>query len=142
MSEEPKRQIRRETTDRTSIDTNQTVPRIFKRGSFTITTSSSVGDYVNGNNATDIPILDEINAPSVDVFLFLNSKLYKIPLVTLIEDSGVEEVDIFSSYEVSSFLSDLTNKIRLNTAIRKQNGSTSDTYTFYYVVYTTKLFEI
>lgn len=128
-----------ETTNKLYIDANQDKPRIIYRGTEIITTSSA-GTFVTGGANVSLTEIKSDSSVLVEVYVKDNQTgcVYQTPVVT----ANSSNQFVFNAYY--GINSELVNGVytqTLSLSISKRGGATSDTYTCYYVVYSTRTSE-
>ena len=124
-----------ESTNRVPIDADQNVPRIIKRGSTTITTSTvPATGWVKGTATITLSDISSSANTSVDVVVKDNQTnfVYFSPLQSITASEGF-------GITIAHYLTATSSKLTVNIDIRKKAGSASDTYTAYYIVYSTSI---
>lgn len=130
-----------ESTDRLSIDANQDKPRIVYRGSVVASLNTSAYTFTEW---VGFVTLNNIKADAntlVEVFVkdHQTSRVYPLPFAT---GNSSGQFTMNGYYELTSVLEPSgVNAQKLQMYISKRAGATNEVYTFYYVVYSTKITE-
>lgn len=129
-----------ETTNRLSIDSNQDKPRIIYRGTATVTTSTA-GTFVAGGTTISLTQLKASSTCLIEVYMKDNQTnyVYSLPFVT---GNSSGQFVLNGSYTLTSELVNGQYTQVLTFSVVKRGGSVSDTYTCYYVVYSTRSSEV
>lgn len=130
--------------------TSQDIPTIIKKGKLSVTTSNflsigppSSGYYLNGTdgvlNLKDLRIDANMQ---IDAWLKPSGQnvLYKFPVITMNSSTGKEDINAFivQGADSSGDYNQVTFLVR-----RFQNyGSYTDAYTVYYIIYSTRVFDV
>lgn len=132
-----------ETNDKRFIDSNQDKPRIVYRNNFTVTTNITQGSYVIGTNYVNLKQIKASANTLVEIYMkdVQSSQVYSVPLLTG-NSSGQFVLNAY--YYLASEDVDIGNgQFRtvqyINGNVQKRGGSLTDTYIFYYVVYSTNI---
>jgi len=127
-----------EKTNQLPIDANQDIPRLIIRGEETITTSTSTGTWVTGSKVITVDQILSDAKPAIDVLILDNqdSKVYRSPMLST-TSGGVDSINL--NHTMKRATSGGNTVIELTINVKKNSGSATDTYTAYYVVYTTKM---
>tara|TARA_R110000868_G_scaffold51283_1_gene162832 strand:+ start:1056 stop:1466 length:411 start_codon:yes stop_codon:yes gene_type:complete len=127
-----------ESTDKTILEINEDVPNIVERYSETITTDSTTSNYYGTWAYKTTSYTSKLLASGQndwDVFIKDSSgQVFACP-ITLDVTFGT----ITNSLQAFSYIDKSGDKLRINLTVQKLSGSTSDTYTIYYVIYSTKI---
>lgn len=132
-----------ETTDKVFLDANQDKPRIIYKTSGTITTDNiPVAGWVYGGLTIYLNQL-KISAKNViDIYVKDNqtSRTYRIPVLTC---NSSNQYLLNITYDITGFLEpSLNNRVqKLSVDVQSRGGSTSDTFSVYVVVYSTRINE-
>lgn len=128
-----------ETTNKLSIDANQDKPRIIYRGTANVTTSTA-GTLVSGGTNVSLTEIKADSSVLVEVYMKDNQSgyVYQLPFVT---GNSSGQFVLNGSYTVTSELVNGNYTQVLNMQVIKRGGAISDTYTCYYVVYSTRTSE-
>lgn len=131
-----------ETTDKRFIDSNQDKPRIIYRESQTLTTGFTSGSYVYGESQLNLLQIKASANVLAEVYIKDNQsgRLYTVPF-TIVNSSNQyslnayffmssQEVDVGNGFESIQFI---------NCNVVKRGGATTDTYTVYFVIYSTNI---
>jgi hypothetical protein len=130
-----------ESTDRLSIDANQNKPRIVYRGSLIATLNTSAYTFTEW---IGLVTLNNIKADAntlVEVYVkdHQTSRVYSLPFVT---GNSSGQFTLNGYYELTSVLEPSgLNAQKLQMYLSKRAGATDEVYTFYYVIYSTKITE-
>lgn len=130
-----------ETTDRTMLDANQDKPRIVYRGSVVASLNTSAYTFTEW---IGIVTLNNIKADAntlVEVYVkdHQTNRVYSLPFVT---GNSSGQFALNGYYILTSVLEPSgVNAQKLQMYISKRAGATNEVYTFYYVVYSTKITE-
>jgi len=127
-----------ESTDKTILEINEDVPNIVERYSEIITTDSTTSNYYGTwayKTSSYTSSLLAIAQNDWDLFIKDSSgNVFACP-ITLDTTFGSPT----NSLEAFSYVDKDGDKLRINLQLQKLGGSTSDTYTIYYVIYSTKI---
>lgn len=130
-----------QSTDRTSIDSDQDKPRIILKDSVTIT-SSNVSTYAVAFVDLDLEQIKVDAEAMVELFVKDNQtgRVYKAPLIT-VNDSNLYDFNVYYYLQSNGVVvgDEVVNVQALSIVIYKLGGLATDTYTCYYVVYSTKI---
>ncbi len=124
-----------ETTNRLSIDTDQDVPRVIKKGTISVTTSTvPTAGWVSGSSDTVLSDITSSTSPVVDVIVKDNQTnlTYASPVQTM-TSVGVQAITI------GHYIYQTGQKLSIHIDIASKGGATSNTFTCYYIVYSTKI---
>ena len=130
-----------ESTDRLSIDANQDKPRIVYRGSVVASLNTSAYTFTEW---VGLVTLNNIKADAntlVEVYVkdHQTSRVYSLPFVT---GNSSGQFTLNGYYELTSVLEPSgLNVQKLQMYLSKRAGTTNEVYTFYYVIYSTKITE-
>lgn len=132
-----------ETNDKRFIDSNQDKPRIVYRGNFTVTTNITQGSYVIGTNYVDLRQIKASANTLVEIFMkdVQSSQVYSVPLIKG-NSSGQFVLNAYYYLASEDLIDGNGNTITvqyINGNVQKKGGSLTDTYIFYYVIYSTKI---
>lgn len=121
-------------TNQLPKDSNQDIPRILYKGSSSITTSTTAGSWKTGTVTIGLTQFDSLGNNNIDVYILDNQTnfVYNSPLVSITSVGGF-------SINANHYIAASSGKLSLTVNIKKYSGSTTDTYTIYYVVYSTKI---
>lgn len=131
-----------QSTDRTSIDTDQDIPRVVLSGSTTVTADSSnvagLGVYTF-NTTIPLPTVSSDANVLVKAWATLSGTptLYKIPFTTMNTTTGA--IDITSVLNTAANTIDPTQDVAVSIYRNTATGSASDVFTVYYQVLSTKI---
>lgn len=130
-----------ETTNRLSIDANQDKPRIIYRGSVVASLNDTAYTYTEWIGIVNLSSIKADANTLVEVYVkdHQTGRVYSLPLVT---GNSSGQFDLNGYYELTSVL-DATGIYvqKLQMYVSKRAGATNEVYTFYYVIYSTKITE-
>jgi hypothetical protein len=128
-----------ESTDRLSIDANQDKPRIILRDQVSLTTSTIpvVGSVFNATTF-DLTSIKISGNTLVEVYMKDNQTnyVYNVPFVT---GNSSGQFVLNAAYRISTRVYSGNQVQSIELRVLKKGGATTDTYTFYIVVYSTKI---
>lgn len=130
-----------ETTSKLSSDANQDKPRIVYKGSLVASLNTSAYTFTEWVGIVNLSNIKADANTLVEVYVkdHQTSRVYALPFATG-NSSGQFELNGY--YELTSVLE--TTGIyaqKLQMYFSKRAGATNEVYTFYYVVYSTKITE-
>lgn len=128
-----------ESTDRLSIDANQDKPRIILRDQVSLTTSIiPVVGSVLGVTTFDLTSIKISGNTLVEVYMKDNQTnyVYNVPFVT---GNSSGQFVLNAAYRISTRVYSGNQVQSIELRVLKKGGATTDTYTFYIVVYSTKI---
>ncbi len=126
-----------QTPDRLPIEVNQDIPRIIYRKQFTITTSTSGSGYVEYEGTVTCDGIKVSAYNDFDMAVKDGSTVYWSPIRTV---TSAGENDFWSDIWLdSSDMVDNNSIVKYRYKIRKYGGATTDTYTAWVVLWSTKI---
>lgn len=131
-----------ESTDKRFIDSDQDKPRIIYRTSATLTTGFTSGSYVYGEAQVDLLQIKASANTLSEVYIKDNQsgRLYTVPFAIV---NSSNQYSLNAYFFMSSQEVDVGNGVEnvqfINCNVVKRSGSTSDTYTVYFVIYSTNI---
>lgn len=131
-----------ESTNRLSIDADQLVPRVIKQGTLTSTAAAGSGDFFDADISVTVDDLDQSVNSWIEAWVEIGGSLYEMPTSTVHASSG--QVDISTGigiYRSPNSIGGYSTLIQFSIIRNSNYGSTSDTYTVHYTVYSTKVTE-
>jgi len=134
-----------ESTDKRFIDSDQDKPRIILRGNLVVTTNVTQGSYSTGVNFVDLASIKASVNTLVEVYMKDNqdNKVYSIPILTS-NSSGQFVLNAYyylSSESVDVGGGNFVDVQYIACNALKRGGALTDTYTFFYVIYSTNINE-
>lgn len=123
------------TTNQLPIDSNKDIPRVIKKGSTSITTSTIPGSgWVEGTATVTLSEINSLGNNDITIVVLDNQTnlTYFSPVQTTTFDNNFVLI-------INHYLTGISNKLTLNLQIDKKGGATTDTYTVYYIVYSTSI---
>lgn len=132
-----------ETNDKRFIDSNQDKPRIVLRGKFTVTTNITQGSYVIGTNFVDLKSIKANANTLIEIYMKDNqtTRVYSVPLLTA-NSSGQFVLNAYYYLASEDVIDGNGNTLTvqyISGNVQNRGGSLTDTYIFYYVVYSTNI---
>lgn len=132
-----------ESTNRLSLDADQQVPRVIKRGSLTGSLVAGSGSFFQADGLSYIiDDLDQTVNSWIEAWVVLSDGLCELPFATVNASSG--EVDISGGIGVSrspNAVGGYSTQIEFDIFRSLTYGTLGDTFTVYYIVYSTKVTE-
>lgn len=131
-----------ESTNRLSIDADQLVPRVIKQGTLTSTAAAGAGDFFDAGISVTVDDLDQSVNSWIEAWVEIGGSLYEMSTSTVHASSG--QVDISTGigiYRSPNSIGGYSTLIQFSIIRNSNYGSTSDTYTVHYTVYSTKVTE-
>lgn len=122
-----------QSTDKVSADANQLVPRIVSRGSLVVTTNTASGTNYYGTTTVTLSDIKASSNCMVDLFVLNNNALTKCNFVTMPNNKQQS----LCTENVHYYLSSSGGLMTLT--VYRYSTSNSESRTFYYVVYSTKI---
>lgn len=128
-----------QTTDRTILTANQDIPNIVDRHTATLTTSelenNGFGQSMAKGTDSYTTNLKSLGNNDWDIYMVDNQKnvTFNVPGVWS-DEAGNNDIT-----EAHTYIDDDGGYLRINTLVQKLFGSITDTYTLYYVIYSTRI---
>lgn len=132
-----------ETNDKRFIDSDQDKPRIVLRGNFTVTTNITQGSYVTGVNFVDLGSIKASANTLVEIYMKDNqtSRVYSVPVLTA-NSSGQFVLNAYYYISSEDIIDGNGNTLTvqyISGNVQNRGGALTDTYIFYYVIYSTNI---